>query len=116
MISQKLSGDTVRKKAALLLSDAYEQEGNLSNLLENNKYLHRAVMEGMQRISDLKHDLAEDVVEKNKAAEYIVNELNASQKVCEIINNTIAKAKKSSIKLDSLKTKIIFLADSLTSK
>ena len=96
------------------MSEAYEQQGNLSNLLDNKKYFSKAIAEGQQRINDLKHDLAADLIEKNKSAEYIVNELNASLKICDVVNKAIENAKSSSAKLDSMKTQIIFLADSLS--
>jgi cell division septum initiation protein DivIVA len=110
---EKLSKDTVKKKTATFLTDAYEQSGNISNLLNNKKYLERAMKESGQRISDLKHDLNENLIEKNKSAEYIVHELNASGKICDVVNKAIERAKTSSAKLDSMKTRIIFIADSL---
>jgi hypothetical protein len=115
-LTEKLSKDTVKKKTAMLLSIAYEQSGNMHNLLENRKYLERAVTESKQRISDLKHDLAENLIDKNKAMEYIVNELKSTEKICDAVNKSIEKAKMSATKLDSLKTEITFLADSLRSK
>ena len=115
-IRDRISGDTVKKITAQFLSYACEQEGNLANLIENKRYFARAIAEGRQRISDLKHDLTEDLIEKNKSAGYIVNELNASQKICETMNQSIEKAKSAAAKLDSMKTRIIFIADSLQSK
>lgn len=116
LISEKIFKDTVKKRTAMLLSDAYEQTGNIRNLLDNKKQLERAVSEGQQRMKDLKHDLSEDLIEKNKSAAYVVNEMNASQKIYEAVNKTIEKAKSSVIKLDSIKTQILFLADSVQSK
>ena len=116
LISDKISKDTVKKKTAMFLSEAYSYTGNLQNLLENKKFMERALKDGEQRINDLKHDLTEDLIEKNKSAEYIVNELNATQKICDVVNKAIENAKSSSAKLDSMKTQIIFLADSLNSK
>ena len=113
MISAEISGDTVNKETAIFLSDAYEQTGNISTVLNNKKYFGRALQDGQQRISDLKHDLQEDLIEKNKSAAYVVNEMNASQKISEAVNNAIVKAKISSAKLDSMKTQILFLSDSL---
>jgi len=60
--------------------------------------------------------LTEDLIEKNKSAEYIVNEINASQKIYEAVNKAIENAKMASLKLDSLKTQIIALADSINGK
>ncbi|MEK6616958.1 MAG: hypothetical protein AABZ32_12790 [Bacteroidota bacterium] len=116
MISEKIAKDTVKKKTAVVVSDAYQQSGNIRNLLDNKKYLERAIKESQQRISDLKHDLTEDFIEKNKSTEYILNEMNASQKIYETIRKAIEKAKASATKLDSLKTQISFIADSLKSK
>ncbi len=115
-ISEKVSKDTVKKKLAILLSDAYEHTGNLQNILENKKFLQRALTEGRQRINDLKHDLAADLIEKNKSLEYVVNEIESSRKLSEAANKTVEKAKTAMLKLDSLKTKITALADSLNSK
>ena len=115
-IREKLAKDTVKKKMAMFLSDAYEQSANIRNLLGNKKYLERAVSEYMQRINDLKHDLSEDLIEKNKTAGYIVNEIDAAGKIFDAVNKSIEKAKTASTKLDSLKTEIIFLADSIKSK
>mgnify|MGYP001609428544 FL=1 len=92
IIIEKISKDTVKKKTAMFLSDAYQQSGNILNLLDNKKHLERALSEGQQRINDLKHDLTEDLIEKNKSAEYIVNEINASQKLYEAVNKAIEKA------------------------
>lgn len=113
LISEKIAKDTVKKKTAMFLSEAYEYTGNLQNLLDNKKFLERAMNEGQQRINDLKHDLTENLIEKNKSAQYIVNEINASQKISDAVNKAIEKAKSSSMKLDSLKTEIIHIADSL---
>ena len=115
-IMEKLSKDTVKKKTAQFLSDAYERSGNILNLLSNKKFLERAIAESRQRISDLKHDLDENLIEKNKSEEYIVHEFNSSGKIYETINKAIERAKSSSLKLDSMKTQIIFIADSLKSK
>jgi hypothetical protein len=112
-IMGKLSQDTVKKKTALFLTDAYELSGNISNLLNNKKFMGRAISESRQRISDLKHDLNESLIEKNKSDEYIVHEINASKKIYETVNKAIEKAKSSSGKLDSMKTQIAFFADSL---
>ena len=109
----KLSKDTVKKKTALFLTDAYQLSENISNLLSNKKFMERAISESMQRISDLKHDLNENLIEKNKSDEYIVHEINASKKIYETVNKAIEKAKSSSGKLDSMKTQIAFFADSL---
>ena len=114
LITDKISKDTVKKKTAMFLSEAYSYTGNLQNLLDNKKFMERALKDGEQRISDLKHDLTEDLIEKNKSAEYIVNELNVTQKICDVVNKSIENAKSSSAKLDSMKTQIIFLADSLS--
>ena len=113
LITDKISKDTVKKKTAMFLSEAYSHTGNLHNLLENKKFMERALKDGEQRISDLKHDLTEDLIEKNKSTEYIVNELSASQKIYDVVNKAIKNAKSSSSKLDSMKTQIIFLADSV---
>ena len=101
---------------AIFLSGACEQSGNILNLLDNQKYLERAIKESIQRITDLKHDLTEDLIEKNKSAEYIANEVNASEKISNAVSKAIERAKTSSIKLDSIKTQIVFLSDSLKSK
>ena len=116
LIRQKIASDTLEKNIALILSEGYEHTGNLINLLDNKKYLARAIGEGEKRISDLKHDLAEDLIEKNKAGEYVVNEMNASLRISELVNKTIESAKTSMIKFDSLKIEITHLADSLQSK
>lgn len=113
LISEIISKDTIKKKTAIFLSDIYVHSGNILNLLDNKKYLERAVKESQQRISDLKHDLTEGLIEKNKSAEYIVNEVNSLEKIYEAVNKAIEKAKSGATELDSLKTQIIALADSL---
>jgi len=55
----------------------------------------------------------ENLIEKNKVAEYIVNEMNASHKIYETVNKAIANAKSSVKKLDSLKTELTHITDSL---
>jgi len=57
LISEFISKGTVKKKTAIFLSDAYEQSGNIQNLLDNKKYLEQSISECQQRIRDLKHDL-----------------------------------------------------------
>ena len=116
MIREKLSGDTVKKITAQFLSEAYEQEGYLANMMDNKKFLARAIEEGRKRMLGLKHDLGEDLIEKNKAAIYIVTELGSSEKICDAMNGAIEKAKSATARLDSMKTRVIFLADSLGSK
>jgi len=116
VIMEKLSRDTVKKRTAVFISDAYEQSGNVLNLLSNKKFFERAISESRQRISDLKHDLNENLIEKNRSAEYIVHELNASGKINDMVSQVIERAKLSSVKLDSMKARIIFIADSLKSK
>ena len=110
----KISKDTVKKKTALFLSDAYEQSGNILNLLGNKKFLEKAINDSKKQIDDLKHDLNENLIEKNKSDGYVVNEINASRKISDAANKAIEKAKTSVAKLDSMKTRILFLADSLT--
>ena len=112
-IAEKLSKDTVKKKTATLLASTYEQTGNLQNLLDNKKYILRAINEARQRISNLEHDLKEDLIEKNKSTEYVTDEINTSEKIIQVAGNTFEKAKCSVLKLDSLKTPIISLSDSL---
>jgi hypothetical protein len=115
-IMEKISGDTVKKKTAMFLTSAYEYSGNMLNLLNNKKFMERAVSESRQRISDLKHDLNENLIEKNKSAEYVVHELNASGKIYDAVNKAIERARSSSAKSDSMKTQIAFIADSLKLK
>ena len=115
-IGEIISKDTVTKNTAIFLSAIYEQTGNIRNLLENKNDLKKAVKDSRERISNLKHDLTENLIEQNKSAGYIVNEINASQKVCETADKAIEKAKAAAIKLDSMKTRIEFIADSLNSK
>ena len=69
-----------------------------------------------QRMNDLKHDLSEGLIEKNKSLEYVVNELNASHKISEVVNKAAQDAKTSSVKLDSMKTVIKALVDSLSAE
>lgn len=113
LIRKKISKDTVKKNTAVFLSDTYEQTGNLQNLLDNKKFFERALREGRQRINDLKHDLTEDLIEKNKSAVYVINEITASQKITAAVNRVIEKAKTAAAKLDSLKTEIVQIADSV---
>ncbi len=115
-IYQTIAKDTLQKNTALFLSDASEHMSNLQNMLENKRFFEKAMTEGEQRIRDLKHDLEADLHEKNKSMEYVVNEINASQKLSEAVNKTIEKARSSATKLDSMKTRIEFLSDSLRSK
>lgn len=115
-ISENISKDTIRKEMALFLSATYEEIGDMQNLLENKKYLERALDETRQRISDLQHDLKEGLVEKEKAAEYIAAEINTSEKLSGTITTAVNKAKTSFTKLDSLSDRLLFLADSLTKK
>ena len=112
-ISEKLSKDTVKKKTAIFLSDSFEQLGNILNLLDNRKYLEKAINESKQRIRDLTHDLNEDLIEKNKSGEYVVNEMNASEKISNTVKRSVEKANTSCVKLDSMKSQIAFFADSL---
>ncbi|MFI5163860.1 MAG: hypothetical protein ACHQHP_01290 [Bacteroidia bacterium] len=115
-VIEKLSKDTVKKKTAEFLSSAYQQSGNILNLLQNKNYLEKAITESQKRINDLKHDLNENLIDKNKSAAYIVSEINSSGKIYDIINKSVERAKSSAAKLDSLKTKISAIADSLKGK
>jgi hypothetical protein len=112
-IGEKINKDTLQKNTALVLADAYEHVSHLQNMLENKPFFKRALTEGEERITNLKHDLAEDLHEKNKSMEYVVNEINASQKLSEAVNKTIEKAKTAVSQLDSMKTQLTFLSDSL---
>ncbi|MBI4947839.1 MAG: hypothetical protein HY840_15725 [Bacteroidetes bacterium] len=114
-IMEKISKDTVKKKTAMFLTSAYKQSENIINLLNNKNFIERAIHESQQRINDLKHDLNANLIEKNKSAKYLVHELNASGKIYDLATNSLEKAQSASAKLDSMQTKITFLADSLTS-
>ena len=100
----------------MLLSEAYRHSGNIRILLNNTKCLINAIDETKQRISNLKHDLNKNLIEKNKSAKYVVKEISASEKIYATAADIIEKTKSSVIKMDSLKTQIIALADSLTLK
>ncbi len=115
-IMTKISSDTVQKKTALFLAEAYDQVGSIINLLSNKKFLEKAMNDSRKQISDLKHDLAEDLIEKNKSGAYIVNEINASAKISDATNRAVQRAKEAVVKLDSLKTRIVSFADSLRAK
>jgi hypothetical protein len=115
-ISEKISKDTLDKKTAVLLSRAYVHAGHLRTLLENKSYLEKAIQESVQRLSDLKHDLAANLIEKNESVKYMSKEINATGKVCNAVNKTLENAASSGYTLDSLKTEISLLAGSLHSK
>ena len=116
VIANKIAKDTLKKNTVSFLSNAFEHTGNLQNLLDNKKFWERALKESAQKIDDLKHDLKEDLIENNKSQEYIANEINTSKKICETVGRTINKAKSSVVQLDSMKTALIHLSDSLQSK
>ncbi|HET7819765.1 MAG TPA: hypothetical protein VFL70_10700 [Bacteroidia bacterium] len=115
-ISEKIAHDTLNKTTAVVLNNAFEQTKNLENLFDNKKFLSRALSEGYKRIENLKHDLQNDLIEKKLSDEYIKNEINSSEKLNDLVTTSITKAKIAVIKLDSLKTGITSLADSLASK
>jgi hypothetical protein len=113
-LTEKISKDTVKKKTALLLSAAYEQAEHIHTLLENKKYFERAIRESRQRLNDLEHDLAANLIDKNQSQKYIANEMNAFQKICNAVNQALAKTTIAKDTLDSFHTGILFLKDSLT--
>lgn len=113
-IIQKLAGDTVKKKMGIFLTDAFQQSGNIINLLDMSDYLKKSVTESEQRIKNLKHDLLKNLIEQDRVREYVEHEIVASKKIHGLVTNSVARAKLSAAKLDSLKTKIIALADSLS--
>lgn len=112
-LTEKLSKDTVAKKTALFLSTAYEQTAHIRNLLTNKTFYIKAIRESRQRINNLRHDLKENLIEKNKSAAYIVNELNSAGKIHDAVQGCMENVKSASSRLDSLKTEIISFADSL---
>ncbi|MFH1004758.1 MAG: hypothetical protein V1781_04585 [Bacteroidota bacterium] len=116
VIMKKISGDTINKITIMFLSDAYQQSENIFNLLNNIQYLVSAISETKQRISNLKHDLNKNLIEKTKFSEYVVSEMNISKKIYDTVNNVVIKTKSSITKLDSLKAQITALADSLILK
>ena len=108
--------DTINKKSALQLSTLYEQFENLQYFFDNQHYFIMAARENIHQIENLKYDLKENLVEPNKANEFIHNELSSSTKVTEIITEAIAKAKNASKKLDSLSIQHAFPFDSILVK
>ena len=112
-LTEKLLKDTVNKKTAVLLSISYEETANIQNLLANKKNLTRIITESKQRINNLKHDLKDNLIEENKSNEYVINEINSTGKISYTVNKAIKKAHISFNKLDSLKTELTFLEDSL---
>ena len=112
-IKEMCFNDTLQKNTAIFLSDAYTYSANVYCLLDSNKSIEKIISASKERISDLKHDLAHSLIEKNNAKEYIEYEQKAVQEITESIIRTIEKANVSCEKLDLLKTQIIFMADSL---
>lgn len=112
-IIRKLAGDTVKKKMGVFLTDAFQQSGNIINLLDMSRELEKSITESKQRIKNLKHDLSKNLIENAQAEGYVVHEIAASRRIHQLVTNSVTQAKLSAIKLDSLKTKIIALADSL---
>lgn len=115
-ISEKIKHDTLDKPVAMFLSNAYDHSGNILNFLENRNHLQRAVLESKNRMSNLKHDLAEDLIEQNKSAAYIVSEISAAAKISDMIKSSVNNASVSSAKLDSMQSQIAQFADSIYSK
>lgn len=114
-IKEKCFNDTVQKNTAIFLSDVYECSGNICYVLDSSKWLEKIINESIQRVNNLKYDLAQNLIEKNNAKEYVAYELKAANKMSESIVRAIEKANVCCVKLDSMKTQIIFMADSLQS-
>lgn len=115
-VSGKISGDTIHKAMAMFLLSVYKHSGNILNFLQNKSYLQKAITESKRRISDLKHDLINNLIEQKKAVDYLINETNAASQISEMIKKSIATANSSAAKLDSMRTQIIYLSDSLKLK
>ena len=109
-IKERYFNDTVEENTAIFLSDVYTCSGRIHYLLDSSNSLEGIISVSKRRISDLKHDLEQNVVENNNAKKYVAYELNVAQKTTESIVIAIEKAKLSSIKLDSMKTRIMEIA------
>lgn len=114
--SQKISGDTIHKKTAMFLLSVYEHSQNILNFLQNKSYLQQTITESKKRINNLKHDLTNNLIEKQKSFDYLLNETNTATKIHEMIKNLLASANASAAKLDSMRIQIIYLPDSLNLK
>lgn len=115
-VSEKLKADTILKTQALFLSDCYQTKDHLKQALENRKYFAEELEKNRQRIENLEHDLMENLLEENKAREYVVNELNALEELTGMASSAFSNMQVSAAALDSLQGKITAFADSLQTK
>ena len=113
---QRIGTDTLKRSRALSVMNAFEQVTYLKNLIDNHAFMTRALSEERKQLLDLKHDLDADLIEKNKAGEYVVKELQATKKLTEAVDRMVSKAEKAVTALDTLNQQLDHLADSLSKK
>jgi len=106
-----LSGDTIKKDNALLLSKQVELSKNIQNLLNNKHSLELALHESIKQLSNLKQDLSFDLITKNNSQQFVVNEINESQRILSTIESAIKIANTSANQLDSIQKSAPTIAD-----
>lgn len=115
-ITQLLSSDTINKNLAVFLSELSAIKESLTLIQENAPYYSQAIDTSIKQIHVLRTDLEKDLIEKNKALAYVVNEIAAATKLMHGLNQLTEKTRLALHKLDSLKPQIIVITDSLKSK
>lgn len=86
-------------------------------LTELKKYREdqlRASVESLDRIKNLQHDLKENIIEENKAREYVVHETKALNRISSELDLIHDVYITTAGKLDSLRPGICSLLDSLS--
>ena len=115
-VSAQLRADTLRKSSAIFLSDCYETLRHLQGGLENRKYHLKALGESKVHLEALAHDLKENLLDKNKASEYVVTELKECGKLTSSALDIPKKMNASAAILDTLQSRIAAFADSIQLK
>lgn len=111
------ASDTVNKETAVLLAELSGLKGILIGLKRYRENYIRAAEESLKRAGALQHDLIENLIEDdNKSREYIVHEAKALEKIIAGLKLIIEMNAVSVHKLDSLKTRITLISDSLKVK
>lgn len=115
-IKSLFPSDTVNKELAMFLYQLSDLKGSLDLADANGRYYSRSIDSSRKQIMNLKTDLNNGLIDKNKAEEYVVNEINTAKKIIEGMNNTTFQSREDFRKLDSLLPRIIMITDSLRSE
>ncbi len=113
-VRSKLRSDTVDKNTGIMLEKINNMKSMLTELKKYREDQLRASVESLDRIKNLQHDLKENIIEENKAREYVVHETKALNRISSELDLIHDVYITTAGKLDSLRPGICSLLDSLS--